>query len=39
MTGKSVLDVFGGSGFVAKVSNQLGLRVCVLDTKVGPGMT
>ena len=26
MTGKCMLDVFGGSGFVAKATNHLGLR-------------
>ena len=33
MTGKSMLDVFGGSGFVAVATNYLGLRCYVLDTK------
>ena len=35
MTGKYMLDVFGGSGFVAKASNHLVLRGYVLDTKFG----
>ena len=35
MTGKDVIDVFGGHGFLAKASNHLGLRGCVLDTKFG----
>ena len=29
-------DVFGGPGFLAKASNHLGLRGCVLDTKFEP---
>ena len=33
MTGKYMLDVFGGSGFVAKATAHLGLRGNVLDTK------
>ena len=28
-----VLDVLGGSGFLTKAINQIGLRGCVLDTK------
>ena len=36
ITGKYKLDVFGGSGFVAKATNHLGLRGCVRDTKFGP---
>ena len=35
MTGKYMIDVFGGSGFLTKVTNQLGLRGYVLDTKLG----
>ena len=35
MTGKYMLDVFGGSGFFAKASNHLGVRGNVLDTKFG----
>ena len=35
-TGKYVLDVFGGPGYLAKASNQLGLRGDVLNTKFGP---
>ena len=36
MTGKYMLDVFGGPGFLAKASNHLRLRDYVLDTKFGP---
>ena len=36
MTGKYMLDVFGGPGFLAKASNHMGLRGYVLDTKCGP---
>ena len=36
MTGKYMLDVFGGPGFLEKASNDLGLRGYVLDTKLGP---
>ena len=36
MTGKYLLDMFGGSGFLSKATNDLGLRGYVLDTKVGP---
>ena len=36
MTGKYLLDMFGGSGFLSKATNHLGLRGYVLDTKVGP---
>ena len=36
MTGKFLLDVFGGSGFLTKATNYLGLRGYVLDTKFGP---
>ena len=36
MTGKCMIDVFGGSGFVAKEANPLGLRGYVFDTKFGP---
>ena len=36
VTGKCMLDVFGGSGFLAKATNHLGLRGYVLDTGVGP---
>ena len=35
MTGKFLIDVFGGSGFVAKATYHLGLRGRVLDTKFG----
>ena len=28
-----MFDVFGGSGFLTKTTNQLGLRGYVLDTK------
>ena len=35
MTGKYMLDVFGGHGFLAKASNHLGLRGYVLDAKFG----
>ena len=31
-----MLDVFGGSGFLAKATNHLGLRGYVLDTMFGP---
>ena len=31
-----MLDVFAGSGFITKATNQLGLRGYVLDTKLGP---
>ena len=30
-----MLDVFSGSGFLAKATNHLGLRCYVLDTKFG----
>ena len=33
---KSVLDVFGGLGFLAKATNHPGLSGYVLDTKFGP---
>ena len=36
MTGKCMLEVFGGSRFVAKATNHLGLRGYGLDTKFGP---
>ena len=36
MTGKSLIDVFGGSGFLSQATNHLGLRGCVFDTKFGP---
>ena len=36
MTGKYMHDVFGGSGFLTRASNHLGLRGYVLDTKFGP---
>ena len=36
MTGKRMLDVFGGPGFLAKATNHLGLRGYVLDTRFGP---
>ena len=36
MTGKYMLDVFGGPGFLAKTSNHLGSRGNVLDAKLGP---
>ena len=36
MTGKYQLDVFGGSGFLTKATNNPGLRGHVLDTKFGP---
>ena len=36
MTGKYLLDVFGGLGFLAKTTNHFGLRGYVLDTKFGP---
>ena len=36
MTGKYMLDVFGGPGFLATASNHLGLSGYVLDTKFGP---
>ena len=36
MTGKCMLDVFGGLAFLAKSSNHIGLRGYVFDTKVGP---
>ena len=35
MTGKYMLDVFGGSGFRTKARNYSGLRGFVLDTKFG----
>ena len=35
-TGEYLLDVFGGSGFLSKATNHLGLRCHVLDTKFGP---
>ena len=34
MTGKSLLGVFGGSGFQAKATNHFGLRGHVLDTEI-----
>ena len=37
MTGKFLLAVFGGSGFVTKATSHVGLCGCVLDTKFGPG--
>ena len=36
MNGKYLFDVFGGSGFLARATTQMGLRGYVLDTKVGP---
>ena len=36
VTGKYMLDEFGGSGFMSKATNHLGLRGYVLDTKFGP---
>ena len=36
MTGKCMLDVFGGTGLLAKATNHLDLRSYVLDTKFGP---
>ena len=36
MTGKYFTDVFGGSGFLSKATNHLGLRGYVLVTKFGP---
>ena len=36
MTGKYVLDVFGGSRFLTKATNQIVLRGYVLDTKFCP---
>ena len=36
MTGKSMFDMFGGSSFVAKATNNVGLCGCVLDAKFGP---
>ena len=36
MTAKYMLDVFGGARFLARTTNHLGLRGCVLDTKFGP---
>ena len=36
MTGKYFIDVFGGSGFLSKATNHLGLRGCALDRKFGP---
>ena len=40
MTGKCMLNVFGGLALVAKTSNYLGLRGNVLDTKsLDPSMT
>ena len=35
MTGNYLLDVFGRPGFLAKATNHLGLRACVLDAKFG----
>ena len=35
MTGKYMLDVFGGVGPLAKATDLLGLRGYVLDTKLG----
>ena len=35
MTGKYFIDVLGGSGFLSKAANHLGLRGCVHDTKFG----
>ena len=37
MIGKYLLEVFGGSGFLAKATNILGLRGYALDAKFGPG--
>ena len=34
ITAKYVIDVFGGSGFLAKAANHVGLRGYVLDTEV-----
>ena len=39
MTGKRLLDVFRGSGFLAKSTNHFGMRGCVLDTKFGSRTT
>ena len=36
MTGKFMLDVFGGDDFLTMAANLLGLRGNVLDTKFGP---
>ena len=36
MTGKYFVDVFGGSGFLAKTTKHLDLRGYVFDTKFGP---
>ena len=36
MTGKYETDVFGGSGFLTKATNHVGLRGFVLDTTFGP---
>ena len=35
MTGKYLLDMFGGAGFLSKATNDLGLRGYVLDTTFG----
>ena len=35
MTGDTLIDVFGGSGFLGKATNHLGLRGYVLDTQFG----
>ena len=34
LTGKYMLDVFGGSGFLTQATNHLGLRGFVLDTNL-----
>ena len=36
MTGKSLIDVFSGSGFLSQATSLLGLRVHVFDIKFGP---
>ena len=36
MTGKCMVDVFGGNAFLTKARNRLGLRGYVLDTNFGP---
>ena len=36
MTGNYILDVFSGTGFMAREANHVGLRGCVLDTKSDP---
>ena len=35
MSGKCMLDMFGGPGFEAEATNTLGLRGSVIDTKFG----